>query len=645
MRPIALSRIQSNLIFRDIAPPSQQGQALNSGLADELVTMAKGREITSSSMLGAQGWVEKFCAVFIVADVNCGCIMASSNTTIRRLQQTTHHITSDVVEPTTLSLVHGGAEPALVDLTLGELLDEQCALRGDKTCLVVPWTGARWSYSELQHRSRSLAKAMLALGVRGGDRVGILAGNCEDTYTATEAQYALDHSGCKLLFAQEAYGNYNNTQLLAEITPNLSNRNNLGSLKSLVMIKGLLNGFPTYDELIDAGALIPNEVLKAASMAVSPHDICNLQYTSGSTGQPKAAMLTHHNMINNAHSIGHRMSFTPADILCCPPPLFHCFGLVLGLLVCITHGSTIVLPSPSFSAPAVLSAISSENCTALHGVPAMFEELLSIPRPPTWSCPNLRTGIVAGAPVPVPLMERMVEELNMREFTSSYGLTEASPTCFNAHAGDSIHRKLTSVGRVLPHLRSKIVDRNGNIVPVGTRGELCMAGYSLQKGYWNNPDKTREVMIRDEQGVVWLHTGDEAVFDEEGYCTITGRFKDIIIRGGENIYPLEVESRLVAHPTGLILRAAVVGIPHPKYGEVVGAFLLPSAPFPSQDARPTDDELRAWVREVLGRHKAPAHIFWFGDAETGMREVPQTGSGKVKKHVLRDVAGRIVGGR
>jgi acyl-CoA synthetase (AMP-forming)/AMP-acid ligase II len=373
-------------------------------------------------------------------------------------------------------------------------------------------------------------------------------------------------------------------------------------------------------------------------------------------------------MINNAHSIGHRMSFTPADILCCPPPLFHCFGLVLGLLVCITHGSTIVLPSPSFSAPAVLAAVAAENCTALHGVPAMFEELLSLPRPATWSCPNLRTGIVAGAPVPVELMERMVGELNMREFTSSYGLTEASPTCFNAHAGDSIHRKLTTVGRVLPHLRSKIIDRHGAIVPVGTRGELCMAGYSLQKGYWNNPDKTREVMIRDEQGVVWLHTGDEAVFDAEGYCTITGRFKDIIIRGtssvqphsirpltdhhegGENIYPLEVESRLVAHPSGLIVRAAVVGIPHPKYGEVVGAFLLPTSPSsPSsssqEEARPTDDALRAWVREVLGRHKAPAHIFWFGDAETGMSEVPQTGSGKVKKHVLRDVAGRIVGGR
>jgi acyl-CoA synthetase (AMP-forming)/AMP-acid ligase II len=236
-------------------------------------------------------------------------------------------------------------------------------------------------------------------------------------------------------------------------------------------------------------------------------------------------------MINNAYSIGSRMSLTAADTLCCPPPLFHCFGLVLGLLACLTHGSKIVFPSATFSAPAVLDALSSENCTALHGVPAMFEELLSLPRPASWSCPNLRTGIVAGAPVPKPLMERMLSELGMREFTSSYGLTEASPTCFNAHTWDTIERRLTSVGRILPHLHAKIVDRDGEIVPIGERGELCMAGYSLQKGYWRNEEKTNEIMVRDSRGILWLKTGDEAVFDHSGYCTITGRFKDIIIRG------------------------------------------------------------------------------------------------------------------
>jgi len=242
------------------------------------------------------------------------------------------------------------------------------------------------------------------------------------------------------------------------------------------------------------------------------------------------------NLINNARFIGHRMSFTSADVLCCPPPLFHCFGLVLGLLTCLSHGASIIIPSPTFSAPAVLSVLSTENVTALHGVPAMFEELLSLPRPASFSCPNLRTGIIAGAPVPKPLMERLFKELNMTEYTSSYGLTEASPTCFNATTTTSIERRLNSVGKVMPHMHSKIVGRDGQIVPVGQRGELCMAGYSLQKGYWQNEEKTNECMVRDESGVLWLHTGDEAVFDPDGYCTITGRFKDIIIRGWYCIY-------------------------------------------------------------------------------------------------------------
>lgn len=253
-------------------------------------------------------------------------------------------------------------------------------------------------------------------------------------------------------------------------------------------------------------------------------------------------------MINNATSIGSRLDFTEDDILCCPPPLFHCFGLVLGVLAVITHGAKVVLPAETFDAKAVLHALSAENCTALHGVPTMFEEVLNLPKPEGWSCENLRTGIIAGAPVPRPLMRRLLSELSMSEFTSSYGksnlhiylcihtyedlgLTEASPTCFNAFTADTIDTRLTTVGRLLPHLKAKIIDREGKIVPQGSRGELCIAGYSLQKGYWNNSEKTSEVMKRDENGVLWLHTGDEASFTEDGYCTITGRFKDIIIRG------------------------------------------------------------------------------------------------------------------
>ncbi|KAL2072018.1 hypothetical protein VTL71DRAFT_11361 [Oculimacula yallundae] len=563
--------------------------------------------------------------------------MSSSTIPLQRLQQTKHHLAGPSSQnDSDLSIVHGELEPPLRDLTLGSLLDEQCEIRGDKECLIVAHTGVRWTYPELQRQSRTLAKGMMALGLKKGDRIGILASNCEEyvasffaagylgcilvvlnaTYTAEEALHALEHSGCKVLFIEEKYGRHSNAELLSQLSEDTTRT---PELKTIATLHGTFEDFKTYSDVKD----------------------------SLSSRHPKAAMLTHHNLINNARFIGHRMSFSPSDVLCCPPPLFHCFGLVLGLLTCLSHGASIIIPSPTFSAPTVLSVLSKEKCTALHGVPAMFEELLSLPRPSTFSCPNLRTGIIAGAPVPKPLMERLFKELNMTEFTSSYGLTEASPTCFNATTTTSIERRLNSVGKVMPHMHCKIVGRDGGIVKVGERGELCMAGYSLQKGYWMNEEKTNECMVRDESGVLWLHTGDEAVFDREGYCTITGRFKDIIIReaesGGENIYPVEIESRLVSHPSGHISRSAVVGIPHPKYGEIVVAFLLPSS-FSHWLDRPTDDELRIWVRQALGWHKAPVHVFWFGDEEVGMDEVPQTGSGKVKKHVLRSVGEEIVQG-
>lgn len=359
------------------------------------------------------------------------------------------------------------------------------------------------------------------------------------------------------------------------------------------------------------------------------------------------------NLVNNSRFIGDRMQLTPDDTLCCPPPLFHCFGLTLGLLATITHGGRFVSPAESFDAEATLKAISDERCTALHGVPAMMEAIVNLPKPQGWTS-ELRTGIVAGSPVPKWLMERMVNELGMIEFTSSYGLTEASPTVFNAHTTDSMHARLTTVGTIMPHARVKIVDRDNSIMPIGVRGELCVAGYQLCRGYWENPAKSAEVLIRDEQGELWLHTGDEAVLDVDGYCTITGRFKDIIIRGmlalsclttnpvmsdrttgGENIYPLEIEERLVSHPS--IARAIVVGISHPKYVEVPVAFLQ----LEDGAQRPELEEVKQWVRKVLGRHKAPTKVFWLG--EDCDAEVPLTGSGKVKKFVLRDVAEGLVG--
>ena len=577
-------------------------------------------------------------------------------------------------ERQTLSILQGPVDPPLVDLTLGELLDLQCQHHGHQECLVTPWTGARWTYNELNQQSLQLARALVALGIGTGDRVGIMAGNCAEyaavffavarlggilvilnnTYTPTEAQYALSFSDCKVFFTTKQIGRTDNTKLLAALAAKQEKSPNV------VIIRGDAGpAYPTYADLIRQGQRTSNRRLDRLGRKVLAHNVCNLQFTSGTTGLPKAAMLTHHNIVNNARFIGDRMRLTADDVLCCPPPLFHCFGLVLGLMAVLTHGAKIVFPAEVFDPAAVLRALSDERCTAVHGVPAMFDTLFGLPLPPGFDCAPLRTGIVAGAPVPRYLMELMVSRFGMAEFTSSYGLTEASPTCFNAFTDDAIDRRLVTVGTLMPHARAKLVDRDGQVVPLGRRGELCVAGYQLQAGYWNNSEKTAEVMVRDEAGTLWLHTGDEAVFDDQGYCTITGRFKDIIIRGklfffsfflsfflsisistvshesdfanttpgGENIYPLEIEERLMAHP--VITKAIVTGLKDAHYGEAVAAFLQASEGEPGPRT-PSDEEMRDWVRQTLGKHKAPAHVFWLGRDGVPL-DVPLTGSGKIQK--------------
>ncbi|SPO05621.1 related to long-chain-fatty-acid-CoA ligase [Cephalotrichum gorgonifer] len=558
--------------------------------------------------------------------------------------------------PPRLSLLHGALDPPLVDLTLGELLELQSYQNGSRECLVIPWTGARWTYSDLNQQSHLLSQALLAMGIGPGDRVGIMAGNCEqyaavffavtrigailvilnNTYTPTEAMYALKFSECKVFFTTQKIGRLDNSKLLAEIDGMVEKP------PRVVILRGPAGKYATYDQLIESGRRQSHEKkLFEAKRKVLPHQVCNLQFTSGTTGNPKAAMLTHHNLVNNSRFIGDRMRLTPADTLCCPPPLFHCFGLVLGLLACVTHGAKIVYPAEVFDPTATVAAVLEERCTALHGVPSMFEALLEkLPRDLAPGSLSLRTGIVAGAPVPRPLMEKLVGVLGMTEFTSSYGLTEASPTCFNAFTDDAIDVRLATVGTLMPHARAKIVDRDGAVVPLGEKGELCIAGYQLQAGYWNNSEKTADVMVRDEAGVLWLHTGDEAVFDADGYCTITGRFKDIIIRGGENIYPLEIEERLLAHPS--VARAIVVGLKDAYYGEVVATFLELRGG--KGAVVPGDDEVREWVRARLGRHKAPAHVFWLGRGGVPAT-VPLTGSGKVKKYEMAVLGNSLLKGR
>ncbi|EWG52646.1 long-chain acyl-CoA synthetase [Fusarium verticillioides 7600] len=548
-----------------------------------------------------------------------------------------------------LSILEGPVDPPLVDLTLGELLELQTYQHGNQECLVIPWTGARWTYNELSQQSSSLAQSLLDMGIGVGDRVAIMAGNCEqyaavffavakigailvilnNTYTPTEAMYGLKFSDSKIFFTTPRIGRLDQTQLLQQLEDKKT-------APMVVMLRGDESGkYQTYDELVNAGRRRNHQRLYQAMTKVLPHQVVNLQFTSGTTGLPKAAMLTHHNLVNNSRFIGDRMRLGPEDVLCCPPPLFHCFGLVLGLLAVVTHGGKIVYPAEVFDIDATLKAISDEQCTAVHGVPAMFDSLFQAKWPENFNCDNLRTGIIAGAPVPRYLMELLVNRFGMTEFTSSYGLTEASPTCFNAFTDDSIDTRLTTVGTLMPHAKAKIVDRDGNIVPVGERGELCIGGYQLQAGYWNNSEKTNETMIRDAAGVLWLHTGDEAVFDENGYCSITGRFKDIIIRGGENIYPLEIEERLMDHPA--ITRAIVVGLKNKHYGEVVGAFVELAEGY----QKPQFEEIKDWCRKRLGGHKSPAHVFWLGDGDVPAT-VPLTGSGKVRKFEMAKLGDELL---
>lgn len=552
-----------------------------------------------------------------------------------------------------LSVSHGPAIKLLLDLKLADFLDFQCQRYGLQECLVIPWTSARWTYDFLRQESIILAKAMAAKGVRPGDRVGIMSGNCEqyvavffacmrigailvilnNTYTSSEAIYALDFTECRIFYTTHSIGRRSNQELLERLIQN-------GQAQDVVILRGFAGPFTAYIDMIEQGASLDNDDLLAdLNQRFSCHSVCNLQFTSGTTGHPKAAMLTHHSILNNSRFIGDRMNLTDEDVLCCPPPLFHCFGLVLGLLATITHGGKVIYPSETFDASACLRALADEQCTAIHGVPAMFDDIFSLPRPRNFAAHRLRTGIIAGAPVPQHLMELLVHEFGMLEFTSSYGLTEASPTCFNAYHSDSISKKLATVGTPMDYLHAKVVTRDGLIVPIETRGELCIAGYQLQKGYWHNQTKTDEVMIRDDNGVVWLHTGDEAVMHQDGTVTITGRFKDIIIRGGENIYPLEIEERLVQHPC--IERAIVVGVKHRRLGEVPACFLLRTR---SDAAGISDEQVRDHVRIEIGRHKAPAHFFWLG--EQGLpTDVPLTGSGKIKKYEMAELAEKIISRR
>ncbi|CAG8076691.1 unnamed protein product [Penicillium olsonii] len=563
---------------------------------------------------------------------------------------------------TNLALVHGAKEPQLCLKTMRDLIDDQAAQYGDRPAVIFPWQSVRLSYRQLADRSKVLAKAMLEMGLQHGDCVGIMAGNCyqyievflggarigcpvvvlNNTYTSAELLNAVKNSSCKLIFHSTSIGSRSlmghidtlqGTQYPNPALPELQRIVSLGS--EAFSDKGV--EVQSYNKFTSNGlsVFMNNATLERAERKVTREDVVNLQFTSGTTGSPKAAMLTHSNLINNAQFIGGAMQLTPDDVICCPPPMFHCFGLVLGFLSSFYRGSSIVFPSDFFDVKKVVNAIIDEDATVLLGVPTMYVAELEVMAKTGQRPRRLRTGLASGSSVSQNLMEQLRETMGVEKMLIAYGMTETSPVSFITSLDDSDEKRTTTVGRLIPHTAAKVIDQKGTILSRGQRGELCTSGFVLQKGYWRNEAKTQEVMRRDENGVLWMHTGDEAMIDADGYAHITGRIKDLIIRGGENIFPREIEERLMSHPA--ISEASVVGIKDERYGEVVGCFLKISG-----EHRPTNREIQQFVGEKLGRHKTPAHIFWLGDAGVGA-DFPKTGSGKHQKHIMRDVGNRLIG--
>ncbi len=543
------------------------------------------------------------------------------------------------------SYVQGTSNVPLIGETIGSAFDRTAARFGQRDALIVRHQNVRWSYAELRHQVDNLAASLMRLGLRPGQRVGIWSPNCSEwaltqfatakaglilvninpAYRRTELEYALRKVGCAALILAPHFKSSDYLAILDSVAPEVmqcapgeTDSTALPDLKIVIRLgdertPGMIN---FADLLADASGDELSD-LAALGAQLQFDDAINIQFTSGTTGAPKGATLTHHNILNNGFFVGEAMRLTEADRLCIPVPLYHCFGMVLGNLACVTHGAAMIYPAESFDPKAVLETVEAERCTALHGVPTMFIAVLDYPDFEKYDMANLRTGIMAGAPCPIEVMKRVVSCLNMREVTIAYGMTETSPVSFQSSVDDSVDQRVSTVGRVQPHLEVKIVDADGRIVPRGEPGELLTRGYSVMLGYWDDEERTREAIDAGR----WMHTGDLATIDDAGFCNIVGRTKDMVIRGGENIYPREVEEFLYRHPK--IQDVQCVGVPDPKYGEELCAFIILR---PGVQA--SDGEFRDFCRDQIAHYKIPRYIRLV-DA------FPMTVTGKVQKFLLR----------
>src|SRR5579862_7154976 len=545
-----------------------------------------------------------------------------------------------------LSYVHGASAQPLLGETIGQFFDAASARWAERPALIVRHQQVRMSYGELRQAVDKLAAGLLTLGLHPGDRIGIWSPNNSEwvltqfasakaglilvninpAYRIAELEYALNKVGCKALILAERFKTSDYVGMLRELAPELGHATpgkleaaRLPALRSVVLLGDSWHpGTFRFSEILSRGTAAEAKRIAELAPQLQFDEPINIQFTSGTTGFPKGATLSHHNILNNGYFIGEAMRLTPEDRLCIPVPLYHCFGMVLGNLAALTHGSCMVFPGEGFDPLATLETVAEERCTALHGVPTMFIAELDHPEFARFDLSSLRTGIMAGSPCPIEVMKRCVANMHLSEITIAYGMTETSPVSFQSATEDSLERRVSRVGRIQPHFEVKIVDLNGRIVPPGTPGELLTRGYSVMLGYWGDEARTREAI----DAARWMHTGDLATIDAEGYCNIVGRIKDMVIRGGENVYPREIEEFLYRHPK--IQDVQVIGVPDDRYGEEICAWVVLRAG-EHLDA----EELRAFCQGQIAHFKIPRHIRF-------VTEFPMTVTGKVQKFVMRE---------
>jgi fatty-acyl-CoA synthase len=544
------------------------------------------------------------------------------------------------------SYAHGTSTFALIGETIGRRLGRTVAQFGDRPALIACQQGIRWNYRELGERVDAFAAGLLALGLKPGERVGIwspnnaewvvtqfatakaglILVNINPAYRLSEVEYALNKVGCRALITATSFKTSDYVGMIATLAPELRHAEaghldaaKLPALRLVIQIGADTRpGMLAFESVYDHGGAEQRARLAELDRTLQFDDPINIQFTSGTTGLPKGATLTHHNILNNGYFIGTAMGYSEQDKVCIPVPLYHCFGMVIGNLACITHGAAMVLPGEGFDPLATLQAVATEHCTSLYGVPTMFIAELDHPEFNSFDLTSLRTGMMAGAPCPIEVMRRCIRDMHLTEMTIGYGMTETSPVSTQTARDDELDRRVSTVGRVHPHVEVKIIDSEGRIVPRGMPGEFCTRGYSVMLGYWDDEERTKQAI--DAAG--WMHTGDLATMDADGYCNIVGRIKDMVIRGGENVYPREIEEFLYRHPK--IQDVQVFGVPDERYGEELCAWIRLRS-----GETLTAEEVRDFCRDQIAHYKVPRHIRF-------VDEFPMTVTGKIQKFIMRE---------